>query len=115
MAKAIPPLPGFRHGVPHGHCQPHSALGRVLAGKRIVEEDHEAIAGEVADGGAEVVHELTGNLVELGQDGHELLRLRRFGEDGGSAQVAEQDGDLATMALEDVLVRRRHDEVGQLR
>ena len=49
------------------------------------------------------------------QDRHRHLWLGGFGKGGEAAQVAEDDRDLATVALEEGLVARRDDQVGDLR
>ena len=51
----------------------------------------------------------------LAQHRHHLLGLGGLGESGEAAQVAEHHGDLAAVALEQLLVARRHDQLGELR
>jgi hypothetical protein len=51
----------------------------------------------------------------LSQDAHHLFRLAHLGERGEAAQVAEHHRDLAPMAVEQPLIARGHDELGNLR
>ena len=50
----------------------------------------------------------------LAEHAHHLLRLRRLGESGEAAQIAEHDADVAAMALDDV-VAGRDKQLGDLR
>ena len=49
------------------------------------------------------------------QDPHHVLRLARLREGGETPQVAEDDRDLAAVAVEQRLVARRDDQVDELR
>src|SRR6516164_8311589 len=44
-----------------------------------------------------------------------FLGLGRLGEGGVTAQIAEHDDDLATVAFKDLLIALRNDKLGQLR
>ena len=64
---------------------------------------------------AEGVDQLPQLAVELGQDGHHLFRLRGLRERGEAPEVAEDDRDLASVALQHALVIVVHDQLGELR
>src|ERR671919_229237 len=64
---------------------------------------HEALEGQLAQ-----------RLVILSQHADHLFRLAGLGERGEPAQIAEHHGDLAPMALEQALVARGDDQLGDL-
>ena len=51
----------------------------------------------------------------LAQNCHDLLGLGRLREGREPAQIAEHHGDLAAVAVEQLLVAARQDELGDLR
>ena len=53
--------------------------------------------------------------VVLAEHRHHLLRIGGLGERGEAAQVEEDDGDLAPVALQRILGAAGDDEVGELR
>ena len=59
--------------------------------------------------------EIAERCVVLPEHLHHVLGLDRLGERREAAQVAEDDGDLAPVALEERVVARRDDELGELR
>ena len=67
---------------------------RVRARHGIVEEHHQPVAEERADRRLVAAHDRADRLVELAEDGHDLLGLGDPGEGGEAAEVAEHDGDL---------------------
>ena len=91
------------------------ALGVVGLDHRIVEEDHDPVAREVLERAVVGDNECTKRRVVQPQEPEHLLGLGGLREDGEVAEVAEQRGDLATMAGEHRLPIRARDERGDLR
>ena len=89
--------------------------GGVVARQRVVEEHHQPVAGEMLERALEPVDQVAERGVVLAQDPHDLLRLGRLGECGEPPQVAEDDDDLASVAVQERLVARVDDEIGELR
>ena len=86
------------HGHPDG---PHRCIG---TRKRIVEEDHHAVSCEPLDRSLEAVGEIAERGVVFAEDCDQVLGLDCLGERREAAQVAEDDGDLTPMTLEERLV-----------
>ena len=100
--------------IPHRDPHPDGSQGRVVAWHRIVEEHHQAVTSEPLQGPFEVEDELSERGVVGAQDGHHVLGLAGLRESGETAQIAEDDGDLAPVAVEQRIVARGHDQVDQL-
>ena len=79
-------------------CAPRAA--RIGAWQRIVEQDHQAVAGEALERAFEFVDQCAERVMIVAQHLHHFFRLRRLGERREPAQVAEHDGDFAAMAFE---------------
>ena len=88
--------------------------GPVRARQRVVEEHHHAVAGEPLEGALEAVDELAERRVVGAEHAHHVLRLGRLGERREAAQVAEDDRDLAAVALQERLVAGADHEVDEL-
>ena len=101
--------------VAHLHRHLHAALARIGAGHRIVEQHHQSVAGEALQGALEGVDDAGETVVVLAQHGHHLLGLGGLGEGGEAAQVAEHDGDVLAVAVEQLFAARRHHQLGDLR
>ena len=110
--------PGLRQAAdpgPHRDAHPDRARRTVVAAHRVVEEDHQPVAGEPLERALEPEDQVAERGVVLLQDAHHLLGLARLGERGEPAQVAEHHDDLAPVALEERLVAGVDDQLGQLR
>ena len=109
--------PRAQVGNPLLHLQRHldGAKRGIRTGERVIEKDHQRVAGEALQRPLEFEDQLAQLRVELAQNTHHLLGLRRLRECGEASQVAEHDRDLAPMALEHALVVARDDDVGELR
>ena len=87
----------------------------VGAWQRIVENHDDTVAHEPLESSlvADDLFAETGMI--LGKNRHDLFGLGGLGEGGKAAQIAEDDGHLATVALQErVSIARRNDEVGDL-
>ena len=51
----------------------------------------------------------------VAQQSHHVFRVRTFGEPGEPAQIAEERGNLSTMAFELLLGTGRNDQISHLR
>ena len=102
---------------PRAHRDGHAdgPQAGVLARHRIVEHDHQTVAGEPLERALVAEDQVAERAVVLAQHRHELLGLARLGERGELPEVAEHDHDLAAVALEDGLVAGVDDELGHLR
>ncbi len=98
----------------HGDRHPDRARRGVRARRRVVEEDHEPVAGEMLQGAPEGEHELPEGRVVVPEDGHRLLGLGHLGECREAAEVGEDRRDLAPVALEEGLVAGLDDQPGDL-
>ena len=74
---------------------------------RIVEPDHEAISREVLERAARSHDFLAHRVLIRAEQAKGLFRLGRLAERGEAAQVAEHDGDLASVAGEEDLAFSR--------
>ena len=115
MAPALPLLGQRRDAVAHGDRHLDGALRGVGTRERVVEEGHQAVAGEAVERPLVAVDEIAERGVVLAEHQHQVLGLDGLGERREAAQVAEHDRDLLPVALEERLVARRHDELGDLR
>ena len=81
---------------------------------RVVEEDHHPVALEVLERAAVLGDELAHRLVVRPQHTEDLLRLDGLGERREAAEVAEDDGDRAPVAIEELLSLVAGDELTDL-
>ena len=101
VVPATLPLVGQPLGaVAHGQAKGHSASFGLLAGDRVVEEDHHSVAGELRECPALLEDDRTDRVVHLLQHRHDILGLGSLGKGRESAQVAEQHGYLGAMTLQ---------------
>src|SRR6516162_9517946 len=114
-AVTVPSSDQLARRLAHRHCHLDRALGRVGTGHGIVEEHHDPVAREMVERAFKLVHQRTQAAVVFSQEVELVLRLRGLGEGGVSAQIAEHDNDLTTMAFEDFLVAVRDNQFGKLR
>ncbi len=90
-------------------------LGVVDAGQWIVENDKKAVAHEAFHGSPVAGDQLAEAGVVLAKNCHHLFGLGGLGERCKAAQIAENDGHLATVALKQrVVIARCNNEVGDL-
>ena len=82
---------------------------------RIVEEDHDAVAGEALEGALVVEDQPAHRGVVFAEHAHHLLGIGGLGERGEAAQVEEDDGDLAPVALQRIVGAAGDDQLGELR
>src|SRR5688572_30088773 len=82
---------------------------------RVVEEDHDPVAGEVLERSRMRGNELTRRRVVFANDVDQLLGLGRLYERGEPAEVEVDDRDLGTMAREELCPLVARDERGHLR
>ena len=101
--------------IAHLDCHPDGACRPIRTRDRIIEEDHQPVAGESLQRPLVLEDELAQGGVILAQNAHRVFRLNGLGEGCEAAQVAEDDGDLTTVTLEDRFVAFRDDEVGNRR
>ena len=94
----------------------HGALRRIGDRHRVVEEDHDAVAGEALER-AFVLHDQRGRSrrgtspsTAITSSGSAVL-----GEGGEAAQVEEDDRDLAAVALQRIVGAAGDDQLGELR
>ncbi len=87
---------------------------RLIALDRIVEQDHQPVAGKLVQRAFVLVDQRAEAGVIVAEHAHHLLRLRGLGERREAAQIAEHHADVAAMALDDV-VAGRDQELGDLR
>ena len=86
-----------------------------LGGCRVVEPDHEAVAGEVLERAAES-HDLFAHRALIRtQQRERLLRLGRLAERREPSEIAEDDRDLATVPRQQGLAVGRRNDRGDLR
>ena len=113
---ATPP-PGLRQA-PHAvaHLDRHlDRPGRMVAAVGgSIEQDQQPVSDETLKGALVLRDERTETGMVLPEDAHHLLRLGGLGEGGEPAQVADDDGDLAAVALEQGLVAGGDDLLGDL-
>jgi hypothetical protein len=88
---------------------------RVLHRNRIVEDDHHAVASVTFKRAAVFDDFLANGCVILAEHRYYVLRVRAFGEPGETPQVAEERGNLSTMALKLLLAPRGDDQISHLR
>src|SRR6516162_4864462 len=93
----------------------YRALSRIGTGDRIVEDDQQAVAGEMLQRALEAVDLLAETAVVVLQHGDDVLGLGALGERGEAAQVAEHDRYIAAVAFQERVVAGRHHELGDLR
>src|SRR5262249_25749405 len=98
----------------HRHRHLDRALGRIGDLHRVVEENHDPVAGKLVERALELADQRAQRTVILAQEIENFLRFGGLGEGGVAAQIAEHDDDLAAMAFEDLLVALRDDQFGQL-
>ena len=115
VVPAGPSLGQFRDAAAHRQRHADRALRCVGAVERVVEDDHEPVAREALERAVEAVDEVAERGVVLAQHGHDVLRLHGLGEAREAAQVAEDDGDLATVAAQEGVVAGRDHELRELR
>ena len=84
------------------------------ARQRIVEDRHQTVTGEVLDRALEFMNDGADGCVVLAQDIHHLFRFGGFGKGGKAAQVAKHDSDVAAVTVENAIVARRQDQLGDL-
>ncbi len=82
---------------------------------RVVEEDHDAVAGEALERAFVFEDQPAHRRVVFAQHAHHFLGLGGFGEGGEAAQVEEHHRDLAPVALQRIVGAAGDDRVGQLR
>src|SRR3954447_12023642 len=112
---ALPPaLCQLLEAVAHRDRHAHRAAGVVALDDRIVEERHEAVAGKVLERPLVLDDEPAHRAVVRAQEPEDLLRLGRLREDGEVAQIAEDGGDLAPVAGEQLFAIVARDEGGHL-
>src|SRR5439155_14257806 len=92
------------HAFAHRDRHPDGLSRGIRARDGVVEEREDRVAGEALERRPESEHQLAERGVVLAQDAHDLLRLGDLGERGEPAEVAEHDGDLAAVALEQSLI-----------
>ena len=102
-------------GLAHRHRHLDGARGRFWDRHRVVEENHDSIAGELVERSLELADQRPQRAVIFAQKIEHFLGFGGLGESGVAAQIAEHDNDLAAMAFEDFLVAVRDDQFGQLR
>src|SRR6516164_5243362 len=98
----------------HRHRHLDRALGRVRDRHGVIEEHHDAVAGELIERPLVLADERPERSVVLAQAIEDLLRLGSLREGGVAAQVAEHDDNLAAMAFEDFFITVRDDQFGEL-
>src|SRR5262245_55304995 len=89
-------------------------LGRVGDRYGVVEEHHDAIAGELVERPLELADQRPERAVILAQKIQHLLRLGGLGEGGVAAKIAEHDNDFTAMTLQNLFVALRDDPFGKL-
>src|SRR5262249_22535909 len=85
-----PPTPSGAEAIrafAHGESQGGSTPGGIVAGQRIVEENHQPVRLECCDRRLKPLNQLTDALVPLAEDPHGLLRLGPLRQLGEPAQV----------------------------
>ena len=92
----------------------NGAFRGVGAGDRIIEKDHHAVPCEALKGPLILVNNFPHRDMELMQHPHHFFWLGGLREGRKSAQIAEDDRDLAAVALERLLVLIRGDQLRQL-
>src|SRR5262249_35383141 len=98
----------------HRHRHLDRALRRVGTRHRIVEEDHDAVAGELIECPLKLADEWPQCAVIFTQEVENLLGLGGFREGGVAAQVTEDGNDVTAVAFEDALLALRDDHLCQL-
>ena len=114
VAHPRPALVQLVDAVSHRHGHLHRPGGSVRARERVVEEDHQPVAGEALQRALEAGHEIAERSVVLREHLHHVLGLDCLRERREAAQVAEHNRDLAAMAFEERLLARRNHEIGEL-
>ena len=113
-----PPTPRFGQrsdSVAHFERHEHGLERRVLYRHWVVEDDHHAVASVTLKCSAILDDARSDCLMVLTQDRHHIFGVRTFGEASEAAQVTEERGYLAAMALQLLLAPRRDDQISHLR
>ena len=87
----------------------------VLTRHRVVEDHHQPVTGEPLERALEAEDEVAERGVVVAQHPHDLLGLAGLGEGGETPEVAEDDDDLAAVALQEGLIAGVEDQLGHLR
>ena len=102
-------------GVTHFERHQHSLKRRVVYGNRIVENNHYAVTGITLKRSAVLDDDLANRRMVVTQQRHYVFWVRAFGEAGEATQVAEERGNLSTMAFELLLSPGCDDQISYLR
>ena len=79
------------------------------------EQHHESVAQKTFQRAFVFENEFAKLRMVIAQHGHHLFWLGGLGERGKAAQVPEDDGDIASMTVEQTLVAFTENEFGDLR
>ena len=90
----------------HLNRETDSACVGILARQRIIEQDHERVAGETLQRSLMLVDEPANRRMILAQDRHDLFRLGRLGKCREPAKIAEQHGNRTAMAFQHAVTAR---------
>src|SRR5215831_15906687 len=102
---AAPSLGKRRDVAAHFNRHAHCAHRRIGTRNRIVEDDQEAVAGEVLQGAFKAVDRFAETAIIFLQHRDDVFRLGVFGKCGEAAKIAEHGGNVAPVALQQLLVR----------
>src|SRR5579862_2169523 len=100
MAQSAPPLRKRRDTVAHLDSHAHRTHRRIGAGDRIVEENQQAVAGEVLQRALEAVDGFAEAAIIVLQHGDDVLGFGALGESGKAAKIAKHHRDVAAVALQ---------------
>src|SRR5580704_15056306 len=114
VAEPTPLLGERRHPRPHFHRHANRALRRIGTRDRIVEDDEQAVTGEMLQRAVKAIDLLAETAIVFLQDRNDVFRLGTLGKGGEPAQVAEHRRDVAAVALQQFGVAGRDDEPGNL-
>jgi hypothetical protein len=115
VAASAPLLGQFDEPLADRDRHPHRPGGVVLLELRIVEEDHDPVAGKVLEGALVLDDQPADRRVVAAQEPEHLLGLSGLRERREVAEVAEHRGDLAAVTREKRLALRALHELGDLR
>ena len=114
VPEAAPGVGQSSEGVAQFKCHQHSLEGGVLYWHRIIEDHHYTITSIAFEGAAVSDDEFADGRMVVAQQGHHVFRVCALSEASETAQVAEECGNLPSMAFELLLAARRNDQISHL-
>ena len=115
VATLLPSGTEGNHFPLHGQGHARGAGRRVVDAHRVVEKNHDAVAGETLQRAFVLQDQPAHGRMVFTEDAHHLLGIGGFGKGGEAAQVQKNDGNLAPVAFQRIIGATGDDQIGQLR